>query len=60
MMAENSPSSLLLKNDNHNEAALDYALFDDVNTEVSMVTGVEYGQEPEAETDPTSVILKGI
>ena len=25
-----------------------------------MVTGVEYGQEPEVETDPTSVILKGV
>ena len=59
-LVENSPSSLMVQNDiMANEACSDYALFDGTNTEVSMVTGVEYGQETEPDTDPTSVVLKG-
>ena len=56
-----SPTSLMLKSNDIHEVTSDYAHYNDGNaTEVSLVTGLDYNQDLEPDTDPTSVILKGL
>ncbi len=51
----------MLKSNDIHEVTSDYAHYNDGNaTEVSLVTGLDYNQDLEPDTDPTSVILKGL